>query len=176
MKVLIRGVSCSGKSTLARRIAEELGLQRIELDEIRWKPGWQCLDEQIAANELKWYLSEDNWIIDGNNRLLKQYIAFDYDYLIWLDFPFPIVIWRCLIRTFRRILRREIVCNGNRETFLRLFRKESSMLYWVFKTFKSRREELQQQETDPNLIVIRSGEDEKNCLAYLKEQLSKELS
>jgi adenylate kinase family enzyme len=174
MKILIRGVSCSGKSTLARKLSGELKIQRVEIDEIRWKRGWQCLAEETIAAELKPYLSEDNWIVDGNNRLLQQYIDFDYDFLIWLDFPFHLVVWRCLLRSFKRILSRETVCNGNRETFPRLFRKDSSMIYWVFKTFNSRREELRQlRKTEPNLIVIRSKREEKNCIAQLQEQLNK---
>ncbi len=172
MKVLIRGVSCSGKSTLARKMANELGLRHIELDEIYWQPGWQCLDMESLAQALKSNLSKDNWIVDGNYSKLRQYIILNYDTIVWLDYPMYIVIWRCLKRTLRRILSQQIVCNGNRETFPGLFRKESSMLFWVLKTFESRRRELKQlQESEHNLIIIRTRSEEKHCLTQLREQL-----
>ena len=39
-RVVILGTSSSGKTTLAKKIAEEQGIQRIELDQLYWQPNW----------------------------------------------------------------------------------------------------------------------------------------
>ena len=37
-RIVVIGSSCSGKTTLAKQIAGELGIQHIELDAIHWMP------------------------------------------------------------------------------------------------------------------------------------------
>ncbi|MER6939714.1 shikimate kinase [Nocardioides sp. NPDC127514] len=40
MRVSVVGSSGSGKSTVARRLAETLGVRYVELDALHWRPGW----------------------------------------------------------------------------------------------------------------------------------------
>ncbi|ASC70268.1 Shikimate kinase [Halomicronema hongdechloris C2206] len=44
-RIVAIGSSCSGKSTLARRLSTRLGLKHIELDELHWQPNWQERDD-----------------------------------------------------------------------------------------------------------------------------------
>ena len=46
MKINIIGTSCSGKTTLASHIAQELRVKHIELDSSYWLPNWQELDRE----------------------------------------------------------------------------------------------------------------------------------
>ena len=65
-RVVIIGPGASGKSTLARQIAEIIGLPVVELDKLFWQPGlvemrrdrWVDLQQSLAG--------ESAWIMDGN--------------------------------------------------------------------------------------------------------------
>jgi len=63
MRIVIAGAPGSGKTTLAKRLAESLGIPHIEADQIFWKPG--RFDEELKAK-----LSQSSaWIFEGH--LLK---------------------------------------------------------------------------------------------------------
>jgi hypothetical protein len=57
---------------------------------------------------------------------------------IWLNYPFPVVFWRALRRTSRRIVLREKLFGGNRETFRISFLSRDSILWWVIRTHRVR--------------------------------------
>jgi len=40
-RINVVGTSGSGKTTVARRAAEALGVPFVELDALHWEPGWQ---------------------------------------------------------------------------------------------------------------------------------------
>jgi len=51
MKINVVGTSGVGKSTLARRLAQELSLPYIEMDVLYWLPEWQGTpDDEFYAN------------------------------------------------------------------------------------------------------------------------------
>jgi len=65
-RINVVGTTGSGKTTTARRLAERLGLRRIELDALFWKPGWeQTPDDEFLPAVDKATLG-DNWVLDGN--------------------------------------------------------------------------------------------------------------
>ena len=39
-RIAVIGATCSGKSTLARKLAKKLALDYIELDALQWGPNW----------------------------------------------------------------------------------------------------------------------------------------
>ena len=41
MRLAVIGTSCSGKSTLAKKVANKLGIRYIEQDKLFWLPHWQ---------------------------------------------------------------------------------------------------------------------------------------
>jgi len=49
------------------------------------------------------------------------------------------VLGRALVRTLRRIVLREELFGGNRESFRKAFLSRGSILWWVMKTFYRRR-------------------------------------
>ena len=67
------------------------------------------------------------------------------------------VLWRALTRTIRRVLTKEELFSGNRESLgMALFSRES-ILWWVLTTFHRRRKQyhvLFDRRTSPQLVYI----------------------
>ena len=61
------GSSCSGKTTLAARLAEALGVPHIELDALHHGPNWQeATAEELHARVEEALAGLDGWVTDGN--------------------------------------------------------------------------------------------------------------
>jgi adenylate kinase family enzyme len=89
LRVAIIGNSGSGKSFLARRMADSLDVRAIELDGVFWLPGGfntkrpaEEVDRMIAAVR-----SEQGWIVEGVFGDLVDRFLDLADRLIWLDLP-----------------------------------------------------------------------------------------
>jgi hypothetical protein len=62
------------------------------------------------------------------------------DTLIWLDLPFPLVMWRLLWRTIRRSITKENLWGtGNTESLVRSFFSRQSILLYAMKTHRGNR-------------------------------------
>ena len=99
-RVLIIGNSGGGKSTLARRLGEKLGLPVIHLDVLFWKPGWTESDDDEFRARVAEALAHPAWVCDGNfggSWDLRMPLA---DTIVWIDQP-P---WLCLFRAIWRVV------------------------------------------------------------------------
>ena len=63
-RVVVVGTSCSGKTTLARRLARLLATEHVELDSLYWGPEWTPRPDFIP-NVLT-IAQQSRWVIDGN--------------------------------------------------------------------------------------------------------------
>src|SRR5690242_10127984 len=87
-RIAIIGNAGGGKSTLARRIGEALGLPVHEIDLLQWKPGWvrAALEEFNQVHD-QW-LAAPAWIIDGWGSWEAITARFDLaDTIILVDHP-----------------------------------------------------------------------------------------
>ena len=138
-RVIVIGTSCAGKTTLARRIAEALDVPHIELDTVFWGPDWsECPTEEFREAVRK-YAESDRWVVDGNHSKARDILLSRATDAIWLNYSFPVVFWRALCRTSRRVVFREELFGGNRETFRHSFLSRGSILWWVLRTYRGRR-------------------------------------
>lgn len=95
MKILVLGLSCSGKSTLAKYIGEYLSIDTYHLDEYYWKSPWIKNDDF----DINLIINKNNWVIDGNYfqlELKKRLITSDV--IIYLNCPLYTRIFRMLKR------------------------------------------------------------------------------
>ncbi|HZS05797.1 MAG TPA: adenylate kinase [Blastocatellia bacterium] len=148
-RVIVVGSTGSGKSMFAARLARLLGAPHIELDELSWAPNWTPAPTEKIVEQVAKLTEGPAWVVDGNYFRQVGWLTWPRaDTLVWLDYPFRIVLWRLLLRTLRRIRSGEICCNGNRETWGRTFSNESIIL-WALRTYWPRRRYLSQVMTDP---------------------------
>ena len=97
-KVIIIGSGGAGKSTLARKLGNVLGIKVYHLDALYWKPGWEKTDHDQWKDTIAEILDEDEWIMDGNFGGTMEMRASAADSIIFLDYSTE----RCLYGIFKR--------------------------------------------------------------------------
>ncbi len=99
-RIIIIGCGGAGKSTLARRLGEKLGLPVVHLDKLWWREGWTHIAQEEFDAALLAEVQKDCWIIDGNyNRSMPMRLQY-CDTIIYLDFSRI----ACLMGVCKRIL------------------------------------------------------------------------
>lgn len=114
---MIVGSYASGKTELAKRLSRKSGTPHIELDAIYWRPGWRGEDVTIFREKVKALAGQEAWIIEGHFTKVSDLLLSRADKIIWLDVSFPTAFARHMMRSFERNLKKEILWNGNRETW-----------------------------------------------------------
>ena len=143
-RIVVIGTTSSGKSTLAKALADKLSLDFIELDALNWEPNWKEADLPVFRQRVEIATNSEAWVVAGNYSKVRDIIWSRAELIIWLDYPFHIVFWRLLTRTIRRAVTQEELWNGNRESFwwhLKLW-SEESLFHWLFKTYWRRKREI----------------------------------
>lgn len=98
-KIIIVGVSASGKSTFARKLAQKTELPLTLADEIMWEPGWNYVGDEKTSEKLREIGERDQWIIEGYITKKSRIFLFDKaDTIIYLDYS-PLV---CSLRYVMR--------------------------------------------------------------------------
>jgi adenylate kinase family enzyme len=175
-RTVVVGTSCSGKTTFARRLAGLLSVKRIELDAINWLPGWRPRPHEEFRMLVEEAVSADEWVLDGNYSRTRDIVLPRATALIWLNYSFPLVGYRALSRTTRRVFYKQTSYAGNKETFRRAFLSRDSILVWVLKTFHRRRREyselLQELRRDERMriIVFRTPSEAERFLSQLEKE------
>ncbi len=140
-RIVVVGTSCSGKTSLARKLAQRLKTRHIELDAIHWQPNWTPTPKEEFRGLAQEAIAPEEWVLDGNYSAVRDLVWARATTLIWLNYPFYIVASRALNRTFQRVFQRQVMWSGNRETFRKAFLSQDSILWWVLKTYRRRRRE-----------------------------------
>jgi adenylate kinase family enzyme len=157
-RVIVIGTTGSGKTALAQRVSERLGVPFFDLDALYWGPDWTPYpDEQFRA-AVRQALSADAWAAGGNYSRARDIVWARADTLVWLDYPLPLVLWRLLRRTARRIRTREELWAGNRETFRAQFLSRDSLFLYALRSHPRHRRQYPLALSQPehaHLAVLR---------------------
>ncbi|MBD3367174.1 MAG: adenylate kinase [Candidatus Eisenbacteria bacterium] len=139
-RVMVVGTSSSGKTTLARRVADSIGAEHIELDALHWGPNWTGLPRDVFRDIVRRRAGADRWVIDGNYGAVQDIVMARATDALWLDYPLAVVFCRAVRRTWRRVVTGEELFGGNRETFFAAFFRPDAIPWWVVRThFRHRR-------------------------------------
>jgi hypothetical protein len=137
-RILVYGVTGSGKSTAAQRIAARTGLPPTLADELTWAPGWVPVAEDEQRRRMAAVVAQDRWVLDTAYGAWLDFVLPRVDLVVGLDYP----RWFSLQRVFRRSVMRAIdkkpICNGNTESFRAMFGRDS-IIGWHFRSFGRKR-------------------------------------
>jgi adenylate kinase family enzyme len=175
-RVVVIGTSCVGKTTFAQALARVLSFPHVELDALYWQPNWIPRPSEEFRALTAQALSQDRWVTDGNYGVVRDLIWSRATTVIWLNYGFPLVLWRALTRTVRRVLTQEELFSANRESLRMAFFSRESILWWVLTTFHRRRKQyrvLFDRRTSPQLVYVelRNPSEAKHFLAGLETTL-----
>ena len=159
-RIVVIGVTSSGKSTLAENLAKQFDMKFIELDALHWEPGWQEAPPEVFRGRVLDATEADKWAVAGNYREVRDITWSRAEVVIWLDYPFLTVLSQLTRRTFRRWWTRELLWGKNRESLWTHFKlwSEESLFHWLLKTYWRRKREytmLLSQPEHRHLQVIR---------------------
>ncbi|WP_345306856.1 AAA family ATPase [Candidatus Villigracilis saccharophilus] len=145
-RIVVIGTTSSGKSTLAKRLAEKIGGDFIELDALHWESDWVEAKLKVFRERVETATGSQVWVVAGNYHVVRDLIWPKAQAVIWLDYSFSLVFWRLLTRTIRRWVTQEELWNGNREQFWGHFKiwSEESLFHWLFKSYWRRKRETPQ--------------------------------
>lgn len=143
-KINVIGTSASGKSTFSKILAEKLGVEYIELDDLFWLDNWQESSNEQFFEKLQMKIDRadhQGYVIDGNYSRTQPIKWKDIDTVIWLDYPFYLNLIQSVKRAFVRIKTQEKlwIHSNNRESLSMVFSRDSIVL-WMIKTHAKNRE------------------------------------
>jgi len=140
-RVAVVGTSGSGKTILAQRLAQHLGIPHVELDALHWGPNWTPAPLDVFRECVAQALSGDAWTTDGNYSHVRDIVWNRADAVVWLDYPLPVIMGRVIWRTLRRSITGEELWGGNRERLWGAFFSRDSIIWWALHTYRRRRRE-----------------------------------
>ncbi|MCA0458612.1 MAG: adenylate kinase [Chloroflexi bacterium] len=139
-RIVIIGNSATGKTTLARQLAVRLNCTHIERDALQWEAGWQKATDEAFRAKVTSAIQGERWVADGNFSRVRDAVWGRADTLIWLDYPLWFILWRLTRRSWQRVRQREILWNGNRETWSHLLARDGVFAWTIKAHFRHRRE------------------------------------
>jgi adenylate kinase family enzyme len=162
----------SGKTTLARRLAEILRLPAIELDAIFWQPNWQATPAPEFKAKVQAALDAypRGWVCDGTyHGRLGDLVLSQCDSAIWLHIPWRVSFWRLLKRTVSRAWSREPLWNGNKESWRLSFLSRDSVLLWSISHHRAGIESMRRHLAGlPPAVAVYDLRSSRDVEAFLK--------
>jgi len=140
-RIAVIGTTGSGKTTMAQRLSERLGIPHVELDALHWGSNWTEVPPEVFRERTDLALRGDTWVADGNYSVVRDMVWGRADTVVWLDYPLWLVMARLWRRTLRRIFTQEELWSGNRERFAAQFFSRESLFLWALQTYGRRRRE-----------------------------------
>lgn len=154
-RVLVAGTSAAGKTTLAVRIGEVLGIGHVEIDALFHGPAWT--PRETFAAEVDAFTAEPNWVTEWQYTEVRALLAERAELLVWLDLNRATVMRQVVRRTVRRRLRRQVLWNGNTEPPLRtVFTDPEHIVRWAWSTHhKTAQRVTALHQQRPDLVIVR---------------------
>lgn len=169
-RILVYGVTGSGKTTMARQIAARTGLPWHEADNLTWEPGWVVVPAEEQRRRIAAICAGERWILDTAYGAWLEVPLARVELIVALDYP----RWRSLARLIGRTLLRNLdhkpICNGNTESLRQTFSRDSIIL-WHFQSFARKRDRIRAwaaDESGPDVVRLTSPAAARRWLESLR--------
>jgi adenylate kinase family enzyme len=160
-RILVYGVTGSGKSTAAKRIARRTGLPLTLADELTWQPGWVPVDEGRQRELFTAVVARDRWVLDTAYAAWLDIVLPRVDLIVALDYPRWFSLQRLVRRTVMRSIDKRPICNGNTQSLRGLYAPDS-IVRWHFRTFAEKRRMMRhwaEGSDGPPVVMVRKAKD-----------------
>jgi adenylate kinase family enzyme len=148
-RILVYGVTGSGKTVFAERVSARMGIPWHAVDDLTWEPGWVPVPDNEQRRRIEAICAGERWVLDtAYARWLDVPLA-RVDLIIALDFPRWLSLFRLTRRTIARALDGRPICNGNRESF-RMMVSRDSIILWHFRSYGRKHQRIHAWERDPS--------------------------
>jgi len=168
-RILVYGVTGSGKTTLAAEIAERTGLPWYAVDDLTWQPGWTPVPVEEQRQRFTAICAGERWVLDTAYSSWVDVPMARVQLIVALDYPRWVSLGRLLRRTLMRVVDQRAVCNGNHESLRQTFSSDSIVL-WHFRTFARKRAQMRSWARDPagpEVVTLTSPRATREWLARL---------
>lgn len=157
-RIVVVGTPGCGKSYVAEILSSRLKIPYVCHDALIWQKDWEPVPRADRERAFSEALEGEAWTLDGNIGGLiwpeHRLVARRMDTIIWLDLP-RFDVWRqMLVRTVQRIMSRETLWNGNRETWHSAFASDHAVALWAFQSYSQHRREYQAMFTSPEFAAV----------------------
>ena len=163
-KIVVLGVSASGKSTFARKLGEKTGLPVIHIDALMWKPGWNYIGDEETVRLIAEASEKDAWIIEGYIEKKARVELFNKtDNILYLDYSGKLSAWRYIMRYIKHRKHPRLELPGSPEKFSFKFLKlvyTKGEVYKLEKLFK-------EHNWNDKIIRFKSPKDARSFLQSL---------
>lgn len=147
-RILVYGVTGSGKTWLAERISAATGIPWHSIDDLTWEAGWVPVPEDEQRRRVARICAEERWVLDTAYGAWLDLALARTELIVALDFPRRHSLSRLIRRSVARAVDGRPICNGNRETFRHLLSRDS-IVVWHFRSFRRKSERMRSWENDP---------------------------
>ncbi len=151
-RIYIMGTMGSGKTTLAKKLSEKLGIKHYDLDDVVWiKKFSKKRAKKKRYKKFKEIVDKKKWIIEGVHNNWTEYAFKKVELLIWLDLnPHNVasqLIKRYIIGLIKRNERGEFKTQWSAVKYAYKYRKDSN---------KGKFHKLMIEKYKPNLVHIKT--------------------
>lgn len=171
-RVLIYGVTGSGKSALAARLAGATGIGWHSADDLAWEPGWVAVPDDEQRRRIERICERPEWILDTAYGMWVDVPLGRAQLIVALDYPRWFSLQRLVRRTVTRVIGRRVVCNGNRESWREVLSRDS-IIAWHFQSFGRKRQRIRRWAGDPAgppVLRLTSSRQAEQWLSGLRER------
>jgi len=164
-RIILVGSAGSGKSWLAKRLANITDYKMIHLDCEFWQPDWTKTPKEEWIEKQKEFIKGEKWIIDGNYKSSMELRFAAADLVIFLDINRFVCMWSALKR------------HGKKRSDLPDYLEEKmnlefiDFLKWIWsfkKTGKRRILDLHEKYSEKEFLVLKSRKAVREFLKTVK--------